>query len=266
MNIDLSGKTAIVTGATSALGRVIATTFARCGARVVLHYFTNRQLAEKIGEDIKHFGGSACIVQADVTSLESIQAIHRAIADEDWPVDIIVNNAVTQFQWTSVIDQPVHDYEDQFRSCVMHNLYMIKTFVPQMIRRGWGRVIGINTECSFQCWPTQSAYVSGKHGMNALLQTLAKEVGPNGITVNQIAPGWIRSERDRDKTPESASLQSVSDEYSRMLPLKHRGEELDVANAAAFLASDLARFITGVILPVNGGGACIPKWLHAQEL
>ena len=263
MNIDLSGKTAVVTGATSALGRVIATTLASCGARVVLHYFTNKQLAEKIADQIDRFGGSAWIVQADVTSPESVQTMHRAITENDWHVDIIVNNAVTQIQWTSVLDQPANDYEDQFRSCVMHNLYMIKTFVPAMIRRGWGRVIGINTECTFQCWPTQSAYVAGKHGMSGLLQSFAKEVGPNGVTVNQIAPGWIRSERE--ETPENASLKSLSDEYSRMLPLKHRGEELDVANAVAFLASDLARFITGVILPVNGGGACIPTWLQTQE-
>jgi 3-oxoacyl-[acyl-carrier protein] reductase len=145
----------------------------------------------------------------------------------------------------------------------MHNLYMVKTFVPQMMRQGWGRVIGINTECSFQCWPTQSAYVSGKQGMNALLQTLAKEVGPNGVTVNQIAPGWIRSEREAAN--QTDRLRTVNDEYSRMLPLKHRGEEADIANAAAFLASDLAKFITGAIIPVNGGGACIPKWLQAQD-
>ncbi len=255
----------MVTGATSALGRVIATTLASCGARVVLHYFTNRPLAESIGKQIDRLGGSAFVVQADVTSLESVQAMHRAIAEKDWHVDIVVNNAVTQIKWTSVIDQPAHDYEDQFRSCVMHNLYMIKTFVPAMIRRGWGRVIGINTECIFQSWPTQSAYVSGKQGMNALLQSLAKEVGPNGITVNQIAPGWIQSERVNDEAPENASAKSLGDEYSRMLPLKHRGEERDVANAVAFLASDLARFLTGVVLPVNGGGACIPTWLQAQE-
>jgi 3-oxoacyl-[acyl-carrier protein] reductase len=265
MNIDLSGKTAVVTGSTSALGRVIATTLAQCGARVVLHYFTNKSLAERICEDISNVGGSACVTQADITNLESVQGMTSAIKERGWHVDIIVNNAITQHEWTSVIAQPVKDYEDQFRSCVLHNLYMVKCFVPAMIKQGSGRVIGINTECSFQCWPTQSAYVSGKQGMNALLQSLAKEVGPNGITVNQIAPGWIRTKGDRDET-QTERLQSVSDEYSRMLPLKHRGEELDVAYAAAFLASDLSRFITGVFLPVNGGGACIPKWLDAQEL
>jgi 3-oxoacyl-[acyl-carrier protein] reductase len=260
MNIDLSGRTAIVTGSSGALGRVIATTLARCGARVVLQYFTNKSAAEKIGGDIERSGGVALVVQADVTSLKSVQAMRSALSEQDWRADIIVNNAVSQYQWTSVIEQPVKDFEDQFRSSVLHNLHMVKTFVPDMVLRSWGRVIGVNTECTSQCWPTQSAYVAGKQGMNALLQTLSKEVGPQGVTVNQIAPGWIRSVRERNAN--EPALEALSEEYSRMLPLQHRGEEVDVAYAVAFLASDLARFITGAVIPVNGGGACIPTWLQ----
>jgi len=173
---------------------------------------------------------------------------------------VIVNNAVIQYSRTSVLEQPSEDYEGRYRSCVLHNLYMAKCFVPDMIEEGWGRVIGINTECSLQCWPGQSAYVTGKHGMSGLLQTLAKEVGGNGITVNQVAPGWMLSNGERGTGGPDRDAEKLSEDYAKMLPLKHRGEDRDIANAVVFLSSDLARFITGAIIPLNGGGATIPAW------
>jgi len=104
-------------------------------------------------------------------------------------------------------------------------------------------VIAINTECSMQCFPGQSAYVSGKRGMDGLLRVLAKEVGEHGITVNQVAPGWMMSDDSKDPAPA----------YSEHVPLRHRGTDQDVANLVAFLASDLAGFISGAYIPVCGG-------------
>lgn len=262
MKIDLSGKTAVVTGATGDLGRVMVRTLAECGAAVAVHYRSNAEKAEELCGEIERTGAKAVAVQADVTDFDSVRAMERRVADALGPADIIVNNAVIQYTWTSVLEQAPDDYDGQYRSCVLHNLYMAKAFVPAMIERKWGRVIGINTECSLQCWPSQSAYVSGKHGMNALLQCLAKEVGAHGVTVNQVAPGWMFSDRDRNRTDTPEALAAVIDSYSAMLPLKHRGEDQDIAHAVAFLASDLARFITGAFLPVNGGGATIPAWMH----
>ena len=109
--------------------------------------------------------------------------------------DIIVNNAVIQYNWTSVLEQSPEDYESQFQSCVLHNVYMAQAFVPAMIESEWGRVISINTECSMQNFAGQSAYTSGKRGMDGVLRVLAKEVGAHGITVNQVAPGWTISEK-----------------------------------------------------------------------
>ncbi|MBT7161600.1 MAG: SDR family oxidoreductase, partial [Victivallales bacterium] len=138
------------------------------------------------------------------------------------------------------------DYEGQFRSSVMQNVLMAQTFVPDMKTKGWGRVIGINTECTMQCWPGQSAYTSGKAGMDRVLRVLAREIGADGITVNQIAPGWMVSEnRSAEGTPQS---------YLSTIALGHRGDDQEIANAVVFLASDLAGFITGIYLPVCGGG------------
>jgi 3-oxoacyl-[acyl-carrier protein] reductase len=124
---------------------------------------------------------------------------------------------------------------------------MAKAFVPAMIERKWGRVIGINTECSMQNFPMQSAYVSGKRGMDGVLRVLAKEVGENQITVNQVAPGWTISDSVR------ASGTERQEEYEKKVPLKRRGTDQEIANVVAFLASDLASFITGAYIPVCGG-------------
>ena len=121
-----------------------------------------------------------------------------------------------------------------------------------MQKQKYGRVIGINTECTIQCFTTQSAYVSGKRGMDGVMRVLAKEVAPDNVTVNQIAPGWIKSERFRDH---DGSEHNINQEfpYTERVPMGRRGTDAEIASAVCFLASDLAAFITGAFLPVCGG-------------
>lgn len=245
--IDLSGKTALVTGATGQLGRVMVRTLANAGADVVIHYQSNEAKAAELLEEIKGMGRRGVAVQADVTDRSSLEAMKRKVNEELGRVDIVVANAVVQYQWTSILEQPAEDYESQFESCVMQNVYLAQLFVPDMIGNQYGRMIGINTECSMQNFKTQSAYVAGKRGMDGVYRVLAKEVGEHGITVNQVAPGWTISERDRENRTER------SEEYERTVPLARRGTDQEIANVVAFLASDLASFITGAYVPVNGG-------------
>jgi 3-oxoacyl-[acyl-carrier protein] reductase len=247
MKIDLTGKIAIVTGATGDLGRVMVTTLAGCGADVVIHYLNNREKAEELAAAVAALGRKAFAAQADVTDCKSVMKMKEEVAAGFGSPDIVVNNAVITYRWTTILEQAPEDYEGQFRSCVLHNVYMAKAFVPDMIKKGKGRIIGINTECAMQNYPTQSAYVAGKRGMDGILRVLAKEIGEHQITVNQIAPGWMVSNRDRLANTES------SPEYEQRVPMKHRGTDQDVANLVAFLASDLAGFITGAFIPVCGG-------------
>lgn len=247
MQIDLKGKVAVVTGATGELGRVMVRTLAGCGADVAIHYLRNRERAEMLLAEVQALGVRGMIVQADITDQPSVLAMQAAIVGTLGDPAIIVNNAVSQYNWTSVLEQDPADYESQFRSCVLHNVFMIKAFVPAMISRGWGRVIGINTECSMQAAQSQSAYVSGKRGMDGVLRVLAKEIGEHAITVNQVAPGWTVS----DKYRQDGTERNV--EYEKNVPLKRRGEDQEIANVVAFLASDLASFITGAYIPVCGG-------------
>lgn len=247
MQIDLSGKIAVVTGGTGQLGRTMVRTLAECGADVAINFRQNRDKAEELQRELRDMGRRAQIVQADVTDEGEVMEMRDRVGRELGTPDIIVNNAVTQYKWVSVLEQPIEDYEGQFQSCVLHNVLMAKAFVPAMQKQKWGRVIGINTECAMQCFPGQSAYVSGKRGMDGIMRILAKEIGPDNITVNQIAPGWTISDRDRENNSE------VNEGYSKNTALKRRGTDQEIANAVAFLASDLASFITGVYLPVCGG-------------
>lgn len=228
MNIDLTGKIALVTGGTGELGRVMVRTLANCGAQVAIHYLSNRTKAEELHKEIQAEGGTAIIVQADITKEASIFEMKEQIKTELGEVDIVVANAVVQYAWTTILEQSPEDYQAQFDSCVMQSVYLAKAFIPAMQRKQAGRFIGINTECSMQSFPTQSAYVAGKRGMDGVYRVLAKEVGEFQITVNQVAPGWTISEKDRS-------------------------DEAGLDEAYIFLASDLASFITGAYLPVTGG-------------
>jgi 3-oxoacyl-[acyl-carrier protein] reductase len=245
LSIDLAGHLAIVTGGTGQLGRVMVRTLAGCGAGVVVHYHRDAAMAQSLLEEIRALGVSGMAVQADVTLQADVQRMKTEVLAKLGAPDIIVNNAVIQYQWVNVLEQSATDYEGQFRSTVLHNVLMAQAFVPAMIQKGWGRVIGINTECAMQNFPNQSAYVSGKRGMDGVLRVLAKEVGEHQITVNQVAPGWMVSEespsRESDKT------------YIRSVPLQRRGTAQDIANLVAFLASDLAGFISGQYISVSGG-------------
>jgi 3-oxoacyl-[acyl-carrier protein] reductase len=254
LSIDLAGRIAVVTGATGELGRVMVRTLASCGADVAVCYHHAQDRAQKLTDEVRRLGVRAVAVQADVTDEASINVMREQVTAQLGEADIIVNNAVIQCTpWKTVLEQPLEDYESQFRSCVMHNVLMSRAFVPGMIRkatgsaRGRGRVIAINTECAMQALPNQSAYVSGKRGMDGILRVLAREIGQHQITVNQVAPGWMISDRDRGNGTERQAG------YESNVPLRRRGEDQDIANMVAFLASDLARFVTGQYISVSGG-------------
>jgi len=219
-------------------------TMAACGAGVVIHYHQNVEMARRLLSEVRATGVPRMVVQADVTVQHDVQSMKAEINKTLGAPDIVINNAVIQYTWANVLKQPQADYEGQFRSCVLQNVLMAQAFVPAMLAKNWGRVIAVNTECAMQNFPNQSAYVAGKRGMDGVLRVLAREVGQHQVTVNQVAPGWMMSE--------AASSRDNDEWYVQQVPLKRRGTGQDVANLVAFLASDLAGFISGQYISVSG--------------
>jgi 3-oxoacyl-[acyl-carrier protein] reductase len=247
MEINLKGRLAVVTGGSGKLGRVMCRTLGNCGASIAIHYLQNEKQARAVCKELTTLGVQSMAVQADITKKDSIESMKSKIKSELGIPDIIVNNAVIQYKWVPILDQDISDYESQFQSCVMQNVLMAKAFVPGMIKKRWGRIIAINTECAMQCFPTQSAYAAGKRGMDGVLRVLAKEIGKHQITVNQVAPGWTITK----DSPAGFGLGERK--YASSVPLKRRGHDYDIANLVAFLASDLAGFISGQYISVSGG-------------
>ena len=248
LTLDLTGRVAVVTGATGQLGRVMVRTLAQCGADVAINYRQNRDMAAQLQAEAEAMGRRALAVQADVTDKAAVLAMRDQVTNALGAADIIVNNAVIQYDWTSVLEQSPEDYEGQFRSCVLHNVLMAQAFVPGMIAAGkGGRVIGINTECAMQNFPSQSAYVAGKRGMDGVLRISGKRSRP---ARHHGQPGRAGLDDQRSGAQEGSEDQPG---YSASVPLRRRGTDQEIANVVAFLASDLASYVTGVYVPVCGG-------------
>ena len=251
MTIDLTGKVAVITGATGQLGRVMARTLAASGADIALHYNKNKAMAEELTTEMKALGRRAVAIQADITNEASVNAMRDEIVQSLGHVDIVVNNAVIQYTWTTILEQPLADFHSQFESCTMQSVLMGKAFFPAMIEKGEGRFIGINTECSALCNENSGAYAAAKRGMDGLYRVLAKEVGRSGVTVNQVSPGWTISDIDRINGTE------IAPSYSDKIPLVRRGTDQEIANVVLFLASHLSSYVTGVNIPVCGGAVMV---------
>lgn len=250
LTIDLRGHLAVITGASGMLGRVMAQTFADCGADLVLHYFHNKAEADLLAVNLRRQTGRRVIaVQADITKPEEVQRMKQEIAAAKIGTpDILIHNAVIQYEQKPLLEQPLEDFDSQYQSCVMQTVHMTKAFVPDMIAKGaGGRIVVINTECAALCEPGWSAYSAAKRGLDGIVRVLAKELGPNGITVNEVAPGWTVTENDRRLHTE------VQPEYDKTVPLRRRGTDAEIAQMCAFLASPLASFTTGAYIPVSGG-------------
>jgi len=255
----LDGRIAFVTGASGDLGRAIAEGLAAAGADVVVHCRADAARGDAVVAACRRLGRRAVAVAGDVADPVAMAAARDAgIAALGAAPDIVVANAVSQIPWLSVEDQPLADFLDQFRTCVLHAAVAAKTFLPAMRARRWGRIVGISTECVIECRAGSSAYAAGKGGMDRLLRCLANEVAAAGITVNQVAPGWMISARNRrpgGSEDEDGAAPDALAGYLAGVPMGHRGSDGDIADAVVFLASDRARFITGTLVPVCGGRA-----------
>jgi 3-oxoacyl-[acyl-carrier protein] reductase len=250
MDVDLlKNKITLVTGSSRGIGASIARIFAREGARVAVHGRDRLALSD-VRAAIERDGGKAIEVLSDVTRFEEIEAMRRRIEEELGPVDILVANAGGSFTMPGPLEETS---EEGWRTSVDGNLtaafLTIKSILPGMKQRKRGNIITISSAAGRRPHPQSPIpYSAAKAGIQILTQDVAAQAGPYGIRVNCIAPETILTERNRQRIPDA--LQGTLAEQH---PLKRLGTVEDVANAAVFLASENAAWITGVILDVAGG-------------
>jgi 3-oxoacyl-[acyl-carrier protein] reductase len=242
---------ALVTGASHGLGAFIARRLGADGWPVGVNYppglEVERERAAGVVAEIRGAGGRAEAVAADATDEEQVRGLVAQTAAALGPVEVLVVNATGPQPVVALEELTWRAHLDQLEFFVKSPTLLVQAVLPGMKRRGGGRIVQIGSDMPERALPGCSAYAGAKAAQLGLTRVWAKELGPHGITVNLVAPGWIPVERHADATAQER------DGYLAGVPLGRFGTPQDVAGAVSYLASDEARFVTGARLPVNGG-------------
>ena len=244
--IDLSGKVAVVTGASRGIGASIAGRLAAQGAKVVVNHRASAEGAEAVAAGIREAGGEVVVLQADVSQSADAQRLIKTAIETFGGLHILVNNAGTTRDMV-IMMMKEDDWETVIHTNLNSTFYCSKAAVRYMMRKRYGRIINITSVVGLAGQSGQTNYAASKAGIIGFTKSLAKEVGPRGITVNAVAPGFVPTALT-DVLTEEQRAQAIE-----MTPLGRLGSVEDVANAVAFLAADEASFITGQVLSVDGG-------------
>jgi 3-oxoacyl-[acyl-carrier protein] reductase len=244
VKLDLSGRVAIVTGASRGIGRAIAVTLAGAGAAVVAA--ARGEHAQAVTDEIVATGGRAIAVPLDVTDPAAIEAMVTRTASELGRIDILVNNAgITRDQLLLRLKR--EDWDAVLATNLTGSFACTQAVLRTMVKQRYGRIVSISSIVGQSGNAGQSNYAASKAGLIGFSKALALEVASRNITVNVVAPGLI----DTDMT--KAITDAAQKDWSEKIPLGRLGTPEDIAAAVCFLASDAASYITGHVLAVNGG-------------
>ena len=242
----LTGKTALVTGATRGIGRAIALKFAAEGADVAFTYRSQHEAAQSLIEEIQALGVRAKAYASDAASYEDAHTVVEDVKAEFGRIDILVNNAgvtrdglmlrMDETQWDTVIGNNLKSAFNFIHACT-----------PVMARQRGGSIISMSSVVGLAGNAGQCNYAASKAGLVGLTKSIAKEMGSRGIRANCIAPGFVAT----DMT--SAVSEDMRKEWEKQIPLRRSGTPEDVANVALFLASDLSSYVTGQVISCCGG-------------
>ncbi|EGQ1568164.1 3-oxoacyl-[acyl-carrier-protein] reductase [Staphylococcus sp. EG-SA-6] len=239
-------KSALVTGASRGIGRSIALQLAEEGYNVAVNYAGSKEKAEAVVEEIKAKGVDSFAIQANVADADEVKAMIKEVVSQFGSLDVLVNNAgitrdnllmrMKEQEWDDVIDTNLKGVFN-----------CIQKAIPQMLRQRSGAIINLSSVVGAVGNPGQANYVATKAGVIGLTKSAARELASRGITVNAVAPGFIVS----DMT--DALSDELKEQMLTQIPLARFGQDTDIANTVAFLASDKAKYITGQTIHVNGG-------------
>jgi glucose 1-dehydrogenase len=251
LRVDLSERTAVVTGAGTGIGNAIATRFAQSGANVVINYHGERDRAgaEQVFDVIRADGGSAELIQADVGQEKEADDLIAAAVERFGGVDILVNNADIE-ESHPVVEMPLQVWERIIGVNLTGSFLCARAAARRMIgqKRG-GRIINISSVHEDLAMPNNSAYCASKGGIRMFMRTLALELAEYRITVNDIAPGAIATRINRDVRRDAEDRSELLDE----IPLRRIGDPDEVAGLACYLASNAAAYVTGATFVIDGG-------------
>ncbi len=243
---SLKGRVAVVTGGSRGIGRAIALRLAESGADVALIYAGNQAAADETEQQVRELGVRAMAVQCDVSDAQQAAAAIKQVRAELGPIDILVNNAGITRDGISLRMKP-----DDFRRVIDVNLtgafLMAQAAMSDFVRRRSGRIINISSASGLMGNAGQANYSAAKAGMIGLTKTLARELAGRGVTVNAVAPGFVKTEMT------AAMNEAALSEGLKSVPMGRMAEPEEIAEAVAFLQSDRAAYITGTVLSVNGG-------------
>ena len=245
--IDLTGKSALVTGGSRGIGRACCELLSRAGASVAVNYKLERPRAELLVSRIEEQGGTAFALAADVARRDEAEMLVDETVSRFGGLDILVNNAGI---WRG---SPVEELSDgEWSEMIGVNLtgsfQVIRAAVPYLKQRGGGRIINISSTAGQRGEALHSHYAATKGAIIALTKSLGAELAASGVTVNCVAPGWVETDMTHD-----ALTGDGKDAIVGAIPLGRIGRPEEIAGAVLFLASDLAAFVTGEIVNVNGG-------------
>jgi len=241
-------KVAVVTGASRGIGRAIALELGRRGNFVVVNYNGSAEKAEAVKQEIEAAGGEACAMQCDVSDYGACEAFMKDIIKEYKRIDILVNNAGVTRDGL-LMQMKEEDFDTVVDTNLKGAFHTIRFAARQMLKQRSGRIINLSSVVGLRGNGGQVNYSASKAGIIGLTKSAAKELASRGITVNAIAPGFIETEMTA-VLPEETKAATLKE-----IPLQKFGKPEDVAQAAAFLASDEAAYITGQVLCVDGGMA-----------
>ncbi len=243
MDLDLKSRTAVVSGASIGIGRAIAKALALEGVRVV-GVARRRELLDQLAQEVQSAGGVMIPVTQDIMQDDAAEKLARAAIAELGHVDILVNNAGGSRPLP--VDAPDGAWDEAMSLNFTRYRQVTHALLPQMIERRWGRIINITGKSEPE---GLNAAFAAKAAVHAWAKGLSREIGKHGITVNSIPPGRIMSEQIRRNYPEDYRKHFAEEE----IPVGYWGEPEDLAALAVFLASPVARYITGTVIPVDGG-------------